>query len=89
MIYFSVIRPQAGQITQPQSCAFLLGVDWMRSTLNRRSLSAIRGWSVKRYRTACTSCLQPLGLRKAGQYYYPLTLLLRRSGDFGGLSSLS
>ncbi|GBL92934.1 hypothetical protein AVEN_209533-1 [Araneus ventricosus] len=85
MIYFSVIRPQAGQITQPQSCAFFHGVDWMRSTLNRRSLSATRGWSVKRYRTAWT----PLGLRKVGQFYHPLTLLLRRSGDFGGWSSLS
>ncbi|GBN50388.1 hypothetical protein AVEN_263434-1 [Araneus ventricosus] len=85
MIYFSVIRPQAGQITQPQSCAFLHGVDWMRSTLDRRSLSAIRWWSVKRYRTAWT----PLGLRKVGQFYYRLTLLFRRSGDFGGWLSLS
>ncbi|GBN80823.1 hypothetical protein AVEN_33603-1 [Araneus ventricosus] len=85
MNYFSVIRPQVGQITQPQSCAFLHGVDWMRSTLDRRSLSATRGWSVKRYRTPWT----PLGLRKTRQFYYPLTLLLRRSGDFAGWSSLS
>ncbi|GBL72527.1 hypothetical protein AVEN_130150-1 [Araneus ventricosus] len=44
MNYFSVIRPPAGQITQPQSCAFLHGVDWKRSTLDRRSLSAAGGW---------------------------------------------
>ncbi|GBN05286.1 hypothetical protein AVEN_260713-1 [Araneus ventricosus] len=42
--YFSVIRPPAGQITQPQSCAFLNGIDWKRSTVDRRSLSATRGW---------------------------------------------
>ncbi|GBN23287.1 hypothetical protein AVEN_257831-1 [Araneus ventricosus] len=29
-----VIRPQAGQITQLQSCAFLHGVDWLWSILN-------------------------------------------------------
>ncbi|GBM90867.1 hypothetical protein AVEN_128318-1 [Araneus ventricosus] len=32
MNYFSVIRPPAGQITQPQSCAFFPGDDWKQST---------------------------------------------------------
>ncbi|GBM84085.1 hypothetical protein AVEN_78340-1 [Araneus ventricosus] len=43
MNYSSVICPQAGHITQPQSCAFFHGVDCMRSTLDRRSLSATLG----------------------------------------------
>ncbi|GBN17856.1 hypothetical protein AVEN_209215-1, partial [Araneus ventricosus] len=47
MHYFSVIRPPAGQIIQPQSCAVLHGVDWKRSTLDRRSLSAAREWSTQ------------------------------------------
>ncbi|GBM00505.1 hypothetical protein AVEN_111733-1 [Araneus ventricosus] len=64
MKYFSVIRPQAEQITQPQSCAFFHGVEWMQSTLDRRSLSVARGWSVKRYPTPWTH----LGLRKAGSF---------------------
>ncbi|GBM83981.1 hypothetical protein AVEN_264226-1 [Araneus ventricosus] len=64
MNYSSVIRQQDGRITQPQSCAFLHGVDWMRSTLDRRSLSATLVWSVKRYRTLWT----PLGLHKAGSF---------------------
>ncbi|GBN71881.1 hypothetical protein AVEN_177794-1 [Araneus ventricosus] len=34
MNYSSVIRPSAGQTTQPQSCASLHGVDWKRSTPN-------------------------------------------------------
>ncbi|GBL94352.1 hypothetical protein AVEN_199391-1 [Araneus ventricosus] len=68
MNYFSVIRTPAGQITQPQSCAFLHGVDWMPSTLNRRSLSVTRGWSLKRY----PHSLDPFRSRKAGQFYYPL-----------------
>ncbi|GBN94966.1 hypothetical protein AVEN_119895-1 [Araneus ventricosus] len=42
--YFSVIRPPAGQITQPQSCASLHGDDWKRSTLDRRYLLATRVW---------------------------------------------
>ncbi|GBM42656.1 hypothetical protein AVEN_221767-1 [Araneus ventricosus] len=74
MNYFSVIRTLAGQTTQPQSCAFLHGVDWMPSTLNGRALSATRGWSLKRYRTPWT----PLGLRKAGSFithFVPLALL--------------
>ncbi|GBM64906.1 hypothetical protein AVEN_91209-1 [Araneus ventricosus] len=44
MNYFSVIRPPSGQIAQPQSCAFLPGDDWKRSTLDRSSLSATHGW---------------------------------------------
>ncbi|GBM41759.1 hypothetical protein AVEN_38631-1 [Araneus ventricosus] len=70
MNYFSVIRLPAGQITQPQSCAFLHGVDWKQSTLDRWSLSAARGWPAPNG-TALTHWT-PLGLRKAGQIYYPL-----------------
>ncbi|GBN89871.1 hypothetical protein AVEN_184768-1 [Araneus ventricosus] len=70
MNYFSVIRPPSGQITQPQSCAFLHGVDWKLSTLDRRSLSATHGWSIPNG-TALTPWT-PLGLHKAGQFYYPL-----------------
>ncbi|GBN61460.1 hypothetical protein AVEN_258366-1 [Araneus ventricosus] len=44
MNYFSVTRPPAGQIDQPQSCASFPGDHWKRSTLDRRSLSAIRMW---------------------------------------------
>ncbi|GBL87955.1 hypothetical protein AVEN_192110-1 [Araneus ventricosus] len=83
--YFSVICPQAGQIAQPQSYAFLHGVDSMRSTLDWRSLSAALGWSVKCYCSPWT----PLGLFKAGQFYCPLALLLRCSGDLAEWSSLS
>ncbi|GBM65122.1 hypothetical protein AVEN_70841-1 [Araneus ventricosus] len=70
MNYFSVIRPPAGQIIQPQSCAFLHGVDWKRSTLDRRSLSATRGWPTPNG-TAFT-LWTPLDLCKAGKFYYPL-----------------
>ncbi|GBM55541.1 hypothetical protein AVEN_16355-1 [Araneus ventricosus] len=70
MNYFSVIRPPAGQITQPQSYAFLHGVDWKRSTLARRSLSVTRGWPTSNG-TALTPWT-PLGFRKFGQFYYPL-----------------
>ncbi|GBM04373.1 hypothetical protein AVEN_35562-1 [Araneus ventricosus] len=68
MNYFSLILPLTGQITQPQSCAFPHGVDWKRPTLDRRSLSATRGWPTQNGTAPWT----PLGLRKAGQYYYPL-----------------
>ncbi|GBO20314.1 hypothetical protein AVEN_147770-1, partial [Araneus ventricosus] len=61
---------KAGQITQPQSCAFLHGVDWKRPTLERRCLSATRRWPTPNG-TALTSWTS-LGLRKAGQFYYPL-----------------
>ncbi|GBN19279.1 hypothetical protein AVEN_254244-1 [Araneus ventricosus] len=47
MNYFSVIRPSAGQITQPQSCASLHDLDWKRSTLNCTSLSAARVWATQ------------------------------------------
>ncbi|GBM28151.1 hypothetical protein AVEN_224204-1 [Araneus ventricosus] len=40
-----VIRPQVGQITQPQSCAFLHGVDWMWSVLTGGLCRLKRGWS--------------------------------------------
>ncbi|GBO16230.1 hypothetical protein AVEN_72905-1 [Araneus ventricosus] len=65
MNYFSVIRPPAGQITQPQSCAFFPGDDWKRTTLDRSSLLATRGWSTSHR----TSPWTPLGLRKAGPFY--------------------
>ncbi|GBN28341.1 hypothetical protein AVEN_248352-1 [Araneus ventricosus] len=66
MNYFSVIlRPPAGQITQPQSCAFYPAVDWKRSTLNRGSLSATRRWPTLHGNAPWT----PLGLRKAGPSY--------------------
>ncbi|GBO06159.1 hypothetical protein AVEN_116082-1 [Araneus ventricosus] len=55
--YFSVIRPSAGQTTQPQSCASLYGVDWKRSTLNWTSLSVTRVWSTP---TILYSLLGPL-----------------------------
>ncbi|GBM63421.1 hypothetical protein AVEN_82270-1 [Araneus ventricosus] len=40
MNYFTTIRQPAGQTTQPQSCTFLPGYHWQRSTLNCPSLSA-------------------------------------------------
>ncbi|GBL94903.1 hypothetical protein AVEN_241652-1 [Araneus ventricosus] len=65
MNYFSVIRRPAGQITQPQSCAFFPAVDWKRSTLDRGSLSATRRWP-----TSHGSALWTLqGLHKAGPFY--------------------
>ncbi|GBN05393.1 hypothetical protein AVEN_103365-1 [Araneus ventricosus] len=70
MYYFSVIRPPSGQITQPQSCAFLHDADWKRSTLDRRSLSATRGWPTPN--GTALNPWTPLGLRKARQFYYPL-----------------
>ncbi|GBN32098.1 hypothetical protein AVEN_205101-1 [Araneus ventricosus] len=45
MNYFTAIRSPAGQTTQPQSCAFLPGYHWKRSTLNCPSLSAKRVWA--------------------------------------------
>ncbi|GBM94704.1 hypothetical protein AVEN_16716-1 [Araneus ventricosus] len=50
MNYLPVIRPQAGQITQPQSCAFLHGVDWIWSILTGGLSRLTRGWSIKRSR---------------------------------------
>ncbi|GBO43438.1 hypothetical protein AVEN_263244-1 [Araneus ventricosus] len=70
MKYFSVICPPAEKITQPQLCVFLHGVSWKRSTLDRRSLSATRWWPTPNG-TALTPWT-PLGLRKAGEFYYPL-----------------
>ncbi|GBL87691.1 hypothetical protein AVEN_81318-1 [Araneus ventricosus] len=49
--YLSVTRPQAGQITQPQSCAFLHGDDWMRLVLTGGLCRLTRRWSAKQYRT--------------------------------------
>ncbi|GBO38242.1 hypothetical protein AVEN_205358-1, partial [Araneus ventricosus] len=73
MNYFSVIRPPAGQITQPQSCAFRHVVDSKRSTLDRRSLSATRVWPTQTVpRSLDQGQWTPLGLCKAGQFYYPL-----------------
>ncbi|GBN16248.1 hypothetical protein AVEN_72794-1 [Araneus ventricosus] len=40
-----IIRPQARQITQLQSCAFLHGVDWLWSILNEGLCRLKRGWS--------------------------------------------
>ncbi|GBM59523.1 hypothetical protein AVEN_24124-1 [Araneus ventricosus] len=80
MNYFSVIRRPAGQIIQPQSCAFFYGVDWKRPALDRRYLSATRGWPTPNG-TVLTPWT-PLGLRKAGQFYYPL----RSSGVAPGTS---
>ncbi|GBM94738.1 hypothetical protein AVEN_45888-1 [Araneus ventricosus] len=51
MNYFPVICPQAGQTTEPQSCAFLHSVDWMRSLLTVGLYRLTLGWSVKSYRT--------------------------------------
>ncbi|GBM26884.1 hypothetical protein AVEN_264742-1 [Araneus ventricosus] len=64
MTYLSVIRPQAGQITQPQSRAFLHGVDWMWSILTGGLCRLTRGWFLKRNRTL----LDLLGLRKVGSF---------------------
>ncbi|GBM87863.1 hypothetical protein AVEN_182884-1 [Araneus ventricosus] len=47
MLYLLVIRPQAGQITQPQSCAFLHDVDWIWSILTEGLCRLTRGWSAK------------------------------------------
>ncbi|GBO04976.1 hypothetical protein AVEN_229427-1 [Araneus ventricosus] len=68
MNYISAIRPSAGQIIQPQSCAFLHGVDWKWSTLDRRSLSATRAWPTQTLSHPWT----PLGFCKAEQFYYRL-----------------
>ncbi|GBL81562.1 hypothetical protein AVEN_93367-1 [Araneus ventricosus] len=62
MNYFSVIRLPAGQITRPQSCASLHGVDWKRSTLDRGSLSATRVWPTQAgrfYYSYVSSCVAP------------------------------
>ncbi|GBM18230.1 hypothetical protein AVEN_39001-1 [Araneus ventricosus] len=56
MNYLSVIRPQAGQLTQPQSCAFLHGVDWMWSILTGGLCRLTRGWSAKRNCTPLDPC---------------------------------
>ncbi|GBN53893.1 hypothetical protein AVEN_107912-1 [Araneus ventricosus] len=70
MNYFSLICLPAGQITQPQSCVFLHGVSWKRSTLDRRSLSATRGRPAPN--GSALTPWTPLGLRKAREFYYPL-----------------
>ncbi|GBN08791.1 hypothetical protein AVEN_63080-1 [Araneus ventricosus] len=44
MNYLPVIRPQAGQITQSQSCASPHGVDWMRSLSATQGGSLLRTW---------------------------------------------
>ncbi|GBN77791.1 hypothetical protein AVEN_131448-1 [Araneus ventricosus] len=64
MNYLSVIRPQVGQITQPQSCAFLHGIDLMRTLLTGGLYRLTRGWSVKGYRTP----LDPLGMRNVDSF---------------------
>ncbi|GBL78467.1 hypothetical protein AVEN_42955-1 [Araneus ventricosus] len=68
MNYFSVIRPPAGQITHHSrvpSSMVLIGCGQLL-TVGLCRLHA--GFLSKRYRTPWT----PLGLRKAGQIYYPL-----------------
>ncbi|GBL89070.1 hypothetical protein AVEN_255209-1 [Araneus ventricosus] len=67
MNYFSAIRPPAGQIPQPQSCAFLHGDDWMWSILTG-GLCRLHVGGLKWNRTPWT----PLSLNKAGQFYYQL-----------------
>ncbi|GBN61761.1 hypothetical protein AVEN_213830-1 [Araneus ventricosus] len=86
MNYFSVIRLTAVQITQPQSCVSLQGVDWNRSSVT----GGFVGYTRVAYSngTALTSCT-PLGLRNAGPFLLLLRFLLRRSGDFLVWSSLS
>ncbi|GBM29385.1 hypothetical protein AVEN_253907-1 [Araneus ventricosus] len=64
MIYLLVIRPQAGQITQPQLCAFLNGVDWTWSVLTAGLCRLTRGWPSKE--TAHRWAL--VGLRKVGRF---------------------
>ncbi|GBO28442.1 hypothetical protein AVEN_35992-1 [Araneus ventricosus] len=76
---FSVIRPPAGQISQPQSRAFLHGVDWKRSTLDRRSLSATRGWPTQ---TVPYSLPGPSRLAECRVVLLPTSFLLRCFGDF-------
>ncbi|GBO03095.1 hypothetical protein AVEN_121871-1 [Araneus ventricosus] len=74
---FRLIDTQAGQITQPQACAFLNGVDWMLSILTGGLCRLTRGWSAERNRTP----LAPVGLRKVADL---LTLILCNSlWDFG------
>ncbi|GBN16015.1 hypothetical protein AVEN_90073-1 [Araneus ventricosus] len=84
MNYFSVIRPPAGQITQPQSCAFLHGVDWKWTILGRRSLSATRGWPTQNG----TAPLDPSRLAQCRAVLLAISFLLRFSGDFAVWSSL-
>ncbi|GBM55067.1 hypothetical protein AVEN_145130-1 [Araneus ventricosus] len=68
MNYFSVIRPPAGQITQPQSCAFFYGDDCMRSILT----GGLCRLHVGGLSNGTTLSGTPLGFRKTGQIYYPL-----------------
>ncbi|GBN66089.1 hypothetical protein AVEN_80521-1 [Araneus ventricosus] len=68
MNYFSVIRPSAGQTTQPQSCASLHGVDCKRSTPNWKSLSVTRVWATQPIPRFTPRT--PLDLRKAGPHIY-------------------
>ncbi|GBN46655.1 hypothetical protein AVEN_203995-1 [Araneus ventricosus] len=85
MNYFSVIRPPAGQITQPQSCAFLHGVDWKWTTLGWRSLPATRGWPTQNG----TTPLDPSRLVQCREVLLAISILLRCSGDFAVWCSLS
>ncbi|GBM95900.1 hypothetical protein AVEN_183330-1 [Araneus ventricosus] len=63
-----VIRHQAGQITQPQSCAFLHGVDWLWSILNGGLCRLKRGWSFHRKLKETALHLVLVGLRKVGRF---------------------
>ncbi|GBN18422.1 hypothetical protein AVEN_151809-1 [Araneus ventricosus] len=64
MNYLLVIRPQAGQITQPQSCAFFHGVDWIWSILTGGFCRLTCGWSAKTKPLRWT----PVGFRKVGSF---------------------
>ncbi|GBM56752.1 hypothetical protein AVEN_211088-1 [Araneus ventricosus] len=74
MNYFSVIRPPAGQITQPQSCAFCPGDDWKRSTSDWKTLSSTCVWSIQ---TVPHSLLDPSRLCVRPGSFITLTFPLR------------
>ncbi|GBM33991.1 hypothetical protein AVEN_166424-1 [Araneus ventricosus] len=84
MNYLLVIRPEAGQITQPQSCAFLHGVDWMRSFLTGDLCRLTRGPKETALRWT------PVGLRKVGSFITHLhSSCVVPSGTSAGVAGLA